>query len=284
MSAARFSRFERVLIESRSRVDTAALLLLAWVLCKRPELSPTQRLQRLARAGAQFRHATGLKQLLEIAGEQDVSALQLAAEVVRDESTPARRLTILQQAIGLATDDGALSPSNHYVLRFLADVLAFDPTALATLFSELTGHALTPAEDISRSDYWLREDAAFRQAQAERARAEQQAEQQRAREREKAREKAEQANEQARRERERHERASRSTPDPSGAYKSRRALAVLGLSPGATREEIRRAYRRLAQLHHPDRAYAKSEHHVALASQRFQRIKNAYDYLIKAST
>ncbi|MFG6666227.1 J domain-containing protein [Halomonas sp. HNIBRBA4712] len=272
MPTARFSRFERMLVESHSQVDSAVLLLLAWVLCKRPELSPTQRLQRLARAGERFTHGHGLKCVLEIAGE-DTRALQLAAEIVQSECPPARRPAVLHQAILLATDDGALSPANHYVLRFLADLLAFEPDALAAFFLELTGTALTPPEDISRHDYWLREDSAYRQAQAEKTQAEQRAREQRARE-ERQRQERENA-ESARRE--------RAQAAPSDAYKSRRALAVLGLAPGASREEIRRAYRRLAQLHHPDRAYAKSEHHVALASKRFQRIKSAYDYLIKAS-
>ena len=37
----------------------------------------------------------------------------------------------------------------------------------------------------------------------------------------------------------------------------------------------------MAQLHHPDRFYSGSEHQVALASTRFQRIKSAYDYLMQ---
>ncbi|HAO01189.1 MAG TPA: molecular chaperone DnaJ, partial [Halomonas sp.] len=74
-------------------------------------------------------------------------------------------------------------------------------------------------------------------------------------------------------------RQQRSSPPPPD--RTTRALAVLGLTPGASKTDVRRAYRRMAQLHHPDRFYSDSEHQVALASARFQRIKNAYDYLMQ---
>ncbi|WP_192035056.1 DnaJ domain-containing protein [Halomonas sp. YLGW01] len=73
------------------------------------------------------------------------------------------------------------------------------------------------------------------------------------------------------------------TQSPPHDAQARRALAVLGLSPGANRGEIRRAYRRMAQTHHPDRFFAEGEARMATASRRFQRIKNAYDYLMRAS-
>lgn len=55
---------------------------------------------------------------------------------------------------------------------------------------------------------------------------------------------------------------------------------MLELDENASPTEIKRAYRRLAQRHHPDRFHGQSELRISLASQRFQRIKNAYDYLM----
>ncbi|WP_447555553.1 DnaJ domain-containing protein [Vreelandella sp. EE22] len=331
MPIARFSTFERVLIKSRSQVDTAVLLLLAWVLTQRRNVSEGQRRRRLAQVSARFQHGHELGPLFTIARQKDLKAIQLAAELVRKECSEQRRLAVMHQAIALATDDGALTPANHYVIRFLADVLTIAPGTLATLFVELTGAALGVPEDLSRESYWLRHDAAYReekarQAQAAHQRAEREkAEQARAQyeraQHEKAQEEARQAQarrektqkERARRDRahrdnthrdnthrenahrenayrdnshrdsHRGERARQERVEPSSASQTRRALAVLGLSPGASRVEIRRAYRRMAQLHHPDRFYTKSEHHIALASQRFQRIKSAYDHLIKTT-
>jgi hypothetical protein len=49
---------------------------------------------------------------------------------------------------------------------------------------------------------------------------------------------------------------------------------VLGLSPGATRKQIKTAYRKMALLYHPDRNVS------AGAKQKFQEISEAYDYLM----
>lgn len=52
---------------------------------------------------------------------------------------------------------------------------------------------------------------------------------------------------------------------------------VLGLSPGATRKQIKSAYRKLALKYHPDR------NHSAGAARKFQEIKEAHDSLLKAT-
>nr|WP_290696314.1 J domain-containing protein [Halomonas sp. UBA3074] len=340
MSIARFSPFELLLLKSRSQVDTATLLLLAWVLVHRQHVSEGQRRRRLAQVTAPFRHGHELAPVMSIAHSQDLQAIQLAAEVVRKECGTERSLSIIHQAITVATDDGELSLANHYILRFLADLLAVAPGTLNTLFKELTGTPLTTPEDPSRDAYWqthdpdyhsrkAREAAAAEQRHREaHARAEQQqqhkeqrhqqkqqkqqekqqekqrrqeeARQSRERDQQRQQEQARQQEharqrqrEQAEQERQRsqrqgssqHERRShdsrqqRTAPPPPD--RTARALSVLGLTPGATRVEVRHAYRRMAQLHHPDRFYSESEQQVALASARFQRIKNAYDYLMQ---
>ncbi|QPI65029.1 J domain-containing protein [Vreelandella venusta] len=338
MSIARFSPFELLLLKSRSQVDTATLLLLAWVLVHRQQVSEGQRRRRLAQVTAQFRHGHELGPVMSIAHSQDLQAIQLAAEVVRKECSNERSLSILYQAITLATDDGELSLSNHYILGFLADLLNVTPATFGTLFHELTGKPLQSAEDPSRDAYWQVHDPEYharkaRDAQAaeqqakeaeerQRANKEQQQQRQQHRQRqqeeahrEKARQqqakqeqkkqeqnkqeqnKREQDKQQERRKRQeqaqqrqrwqqeqkRQEEARRQQRErpSSPADRHTRALAVLGLTPGANRADIRRAYRRMAQLHHPDRFYSGSEHQVALASTRFQRIKSAYDYLMQ---
>lgn len=343
MPIARFSPFELLLLRSRSQVDTATLLLLAWVLVHRQHISEGQRRRRLAQVSGQFRHGHELGPVMNIAHSQDLQAIQLAAEVVRKECSKERSLSIIHQAIAVATDDGELSIANHYILRFLADLLSVVPATLNTLFQELTGKPLTTPEDPSRDTYWqihdpdyharkMREaEAAEQQHQKANARAEEQQrkkeqrqqqkrqkqhdkqqrqeEARQAEEREQARQREyaqrqEQARQQQKHEqqqkreqaewekqrshqqhssnqhsRNQHSRQQRSSPPPPD--RTARALSVLGLTPGATRIEVRHAYRRMAQLHHPDRFYSESEHQVALASARFQRIKNAYDYLMQ---
>lgn len=327
MSIARFSPFELLLLKSRSQVDTATLLLLGWVLVHRQHVSEGQRRRRLAQVTAQFRHGHELGPVMSIAHSQDLHAIQLAAEVVRKECSKERSLSVMHQAITVATDDGDISLANHYILRFLADLLNVTPTTLGTLFQELTGKPLRPPEDPSRDAYWQTHDPAYyahkaqeeaEAAQREKASQEKAEQQQRSKtdkqqekkqkqqekkqqkeEARRAKARAEQSSadqaraeqarqEQARQERQRQEQArqeearrrqQRSSPPPPD--RTTRALAVLGLTPGASKTDVRRAYRRMAQLHHPDRFYSESEHQVALASARFQRIKNAYDYLMQ---
>jgi flagellar biosynthesis GTPase FlhF len=332
MSIARFSPFELLLLKSRSQVDTATLLLLAWVLVHRQHVSEGQRRRRLAQVTAPFRHGHELGPVMSIAHSQDLQAIQIAAEIVRKECGQERSLSVIHQAITVATDDGELSLANHYILRFLADLLTIAPMTLNTLFKELTGTPLATPEDPSRDAYWQTHDpdyharkardaaAAEQQHQQANARAEQQQrqkdqrhqqkqqkqqekqkrqqeqEQQRQRQREQAeREKQRSRDEYAQKQNSRYQdsrqqehrqqerrnnnsRQQRASPPPD---RTTRALSVLGLTPGASRIEVRHAYRRMAQLHHPDRFYSESEHQVALASARFQRIKNAYEYLMQ---
>ena len=322
MSIARFSPFELLLLKSRSQVDTATLLLLGWVLVHRQHVSEGQRRRRLAQVTSQFRHGHELGPVMSIAHSQDLHAIQLAAEVVRKECSKERSLSVMHQAITVATDDGDISLANHYILRFLADLLNVAPATLGTLFQELTGQPLRQPEDPSRDAYWQAHDPDYyarkareeaeaaqrakasqaEQEQQQRAKADKQQEKKQKQQEKKqqkedarrAKARAEQSSaeqarqEQARQERARQEQArqeesrrrqQRSSPPPPD--RTTRALAVLGLTPGASKTDVRRAYRRMAQLHHPDRFYSDSEHQVALASARFQRIKNAYDYLMQ---
>ena len=54
---------------------------------------------------------------------------------------------------------------------------------------------------------------------------------------------------------------------------------VLGVSKGANQEEIRGAYRELAQRYHPDRVLHLGEEFQQLAKEKFQDIQQAYETL-----
>jgi curved DNA-binding protein CbpA len=57
---------------------------------------------------------------------------------------------------------------------------------------------------------------------------------------------------------------------PMSAMDASSARRILGLSPGASEDEVKRAYRRLARQHHPD---------VGGDEEAFVRIQQAYDLL-----
>ena len=63
------------------------------------------------------------------------------------------------------------------------------------------------------------------------------------------------------------------------------ARDILGVGPKATAQEIKNAYRRLMNQHHPDKLIARGmpEEMVKLATTRTQEIRNAYDIVKQAS-
>jgi len=57
------------------------------------------------------------------------------------------------------------------------------------------------------------------------------------------------------------------------------ALDILGVSETASKDEIKKAYRKLVKLHHPDKHFNKSDNQRKIARERFIQIQKAYDLL-----
>jgi uncharacterized membrane protein YkvA (DUF1232 family) len=56
---------------------------------------------------------------------------------------------------------------------------------------------------------------------------------------------------------------------------------VLGVQPGASKEEIRAAYKKLAAQYHPDKVQHLGKEFQELAHKKFVAIQKAYDALMK---
>lgn len=68
--------------------------------------------------------------------------------------------------------------------------------------------------------------------------------------------------------------------DASGGTQAERdPYQILELQRGASQEEIRAAYRRLAARYHPDKVAHLGEEFQAVAEQKFKAIQAAYDAL-----
>lgn len=71
---------------------------------------------------------------------------------------------------------------------------------------------------------------------------------------------------------------------PEGEIELATAYRTLGVSTSATDSEVKKAYRRLMNQHHPDKLVAKGlpEEMVKLATEKTQTIRTAYDRIITA--
>ncbi|MDG1333483.1 MAG: DnaJ domain-containing protein [Crocinitomicaceae bacterium] len=83
------------------------------------------------------------------------------------------------------------------------------------------------------------------------------------------------------REQEQHSRRRAASSKPRGQYKREKAAKVLGVSVNASVDEIKKAYRSLAKVHHPDRFAGESESQQKIAEERFIKIQLAYELLLE---
>ena len=59
------------------------------------------------------------------------------------------------------------------------------------------------------------------------------------------------------------------------------AYKVLEIEPTASDEEVKKAYRRLATIHHPDKVSYLGEDIKQKANEKFQKISEAYNAIKK---
>jgi DnaJ like chaperone protein len=78
-----------------------------------------------------------------------------------------------------------------------------------------------------------------------------------------------------------YERQRARTRDISTAKLSK-AYQIMGVDPSATDEEIKRAYRQMAVKYHPDKVAHLGEDHQKVATQKFQKVQEAYETIRQA--
>jgi DnaJ like chaperone protein len=75
----------------------------------------------------------------------------------------------------------------------------------------------------------------------------------------------------------------RSAPSRSTSnYRLTKAYEIIGVPADASEEELKKAYRELAKLHHPDRFATDGEGQQALAKERFVKMQNAYELILES--
>lgn len=65
----------------------------------------------------------------------------------------------------------------------------------------------------------------------------------------------------------------------STSSKSEQAYAILEIEKTATADEIKKSYRKLVKIHHPDKVAHLGESEMKSAKVKFQKIQESYEYL-----
>lgn len=240
----KFSLFESLLLQTKNELGLSIMLLLAWIAASDGVVDESE-VKRIFQIYNSTENRHVVEQIIAIAKQQDTDAIQLASEVVSRSVQREKAELFLAMAIGVAVADGFLRPTENHILRYIADLLGLSKTQFNNVFIEVTGKNIPDPADLSSANYWRS---------------------------------LENQKENAEKKRESSERQNRNV---SNSAKLRHAYAVLGLEVGADKAEIKLMYRRLSKLHHPDRFVPLGEEAVAAATVTFQRISDAYTYLMK---
>jgi DnaJ like chaperone protein len=75
--------------------------------------------------------------------------------------------------------------------------------------------------------------------------------------------------------------ASGGAAEPTSAQRLEAAYRVLGVTPGASNDEVKTAYRRLMNQHHPDKLVARGlpESMIGVAEQKTHEVRSAYEQI-----
>lgn len=183
--------------------------------------------------------AEDLNLALDICREVSPDDLIVACEVIHKLPAEGSR-TFMNWAIAVATADGRLEVPANFLLRFFADLTQID---LEETYQQVTKRTLPLPGDPSSVAWWQDFESKTESKQG--------------------------AN-----------RGHSSRARKSGMHMTEaEALTVLGLKQDASEDEITKAFRKLAAVHHPDRFSQASENVQRNASKKFARIRKAFETL-----
>ncbi len=154
------------------------------------------------------------------------------------------------------------------IIEFISGIFAFIRNAYFVIYDFIHRLIPEPQEEVEIEEPHHRQKTYNKSSQEETQRA--------YREAERARKETQRAKQEAKRDREQARRAeaeARSRQAESPPPDDRSAYEILGVKPGATKEEIRRAYKKLAQKYHPDTNPKYMEKAVEV---EFKRIQDAF--------
>jgi len=205
-------------------------------------------------------------QLFKLAETGHPREIAVALGAVRLFLRETDRVSFLQLCIALTVADGVFRFPEMMALALVADAVAPSSTSLVDVFREVTGRELPVFGDMSSAkvlEELQRKSENRRRESNSRSRKSGDSDSD-------PRDRASGAGSR------KQDRGAGRANTPNSA---REALAILGLDEGASSEEIKDAYRRLVQVHHPDKFSQLGPEASKMATTVFLRIQSAYELL-----
>ncbi|NRB74813.1 MAG: TerB family tellurite resistance protein [Verrucomicrobiales bacterium] len=245
------SSLDHLIAQHQNRVGPSFLVVLAWLAQCDGHIDESEKDLLRQVAESMGMRSQALNVIFQIAKKDHSYELIAACRNLRADVMPEHRKALFELTIAMAMADGVFSVGENHVLRLLAELLSQSGDALKASFRRVTGRALPEPSDVSSSLWWD----------------------------EKAKKDRDRAHEKRQRGRAQSSQSGKPRSAPASSKRSD-ALSRLGLKEGATREEIKAAYKRLAKVHHPDQFHGLDEEIIEAASLSFRRIRQAYEYLV----
>jgi len=181
--------------------------------------------------------------LVDIINDQKIDNYLIVCKILMTQLDASKKELFLSLAIGVSIADNRLAISENHVLRFLADVMNYSPVKFNALYKNMTGSSFPDPGDPSSIQWW--------------------------------KSKSTNKNKQYRE-------SNKSESKKNKTFISKvEAHVILGVQQNASVDDIKRAYKRLVQSHHPDRFSSLGPEAEEAAHQMFIRIQSAYKVLMK---
>lgn len=230
---------ERLLMRSNNRAGDCVALALGWVAFCDDSFTEQEE-AALREVIAQSRGEDRAEELLWLARRGHTEDLALACELLKESLDEDNRRVFLRMAIGLAMLDGYLAVSENHTLRFFADLFEVPPQEFRKMFRDMTHSSFFIPGDPGSGPWW---------------------------------EKVEE------RRRENAETGTRASASRSSGMSREKALSILGLEEDDDESALRKKFRKMAHVHHPDKFQTMGDEAVEQAARVFARIREAYQYL-----
>lgn len=231
----------QLLHQSEQQVHLCVSFILLWIASSDGDIHQSER--EFLFKHMETTNRGSYEKLNSIIEKQDFKSFLLVCKLLKDNLDDSMRESLLVISIDIAIADQRLAISEIHLLRLLADMMNYSPVRFSSLYTEVTGAKFPDPGDPSSMQWWQSKQSSNQKKTDDSG--------------------------------QKHQRSPR---NHSGISREE-AHVILGLQAGSSQDDIRRAYKRLVQAHHPDRFSSLGPDAADAAHSMFVRIQEAYKVL-----